>query len=208
MSTSPGAPEDIAGVAGIVLAAGRSTRFDGEVSKQLLAWDGEPLVRRAARTALAAPLARVLVVVGHAEDAVRAALAGLDVEIVANPAHAEGQSTSVRAGLARLPKTTADAVFQPVDQPFLSADLLAEMIEAWRVSGRAIVRPRSGDRPGAPVLFARSLFPELAKLSGDEGGRQILARHREEILDLEVDDPRQLADIDTVEDWRRMRRRE
>src|SRR5689334_975241 len=88
-------------VAGLILAAGAATRMGRP--KQLLDWDGRPLVRRAAETALAARLDPVLAVVGSARAEVATALAGLPLRIVFNPHHAAGQSTSLRAGIAALP---------------------------------------------------------------------------------------------------------
>src|SRR5262245_63501299 len=93
-------------IAAIILAAGSASRMGRP--KQLLDWGGRPLVRVVAEHALAARLDRVLVVVGAASDAVAAALAGLPVELVENPAYAEGQSTSLRAGVARSEEHTSE----------------------------------------------------------------------------------------------------
>src|SRR5215470_15636112 len=92
----------------IILAAGAASRMGRP--KQLLDWGGRPLVRVAAETALAAGLDQVVVVVGHARDAVAAALDGLPLRLVDNPAYAEGQSTSLRAGIAALGPEVAAAL--------------------------------------------------------------------------------------------------
>lgn len=88
-------------VAGLLLAAGTSTRF-GEANKLLADVDGQPMARRSAATLLDADLDRVLVVVGYEASAVRDALSGPDVEFVENPAYEAGQATSVRAAVAAL----------------------------------------------------------------------------------------------------------
>lgn len=191
-------------VAGVILAAGRSERFAGRPSKLLAELAGETLVRRVARAALGSCLRQVLVVIGHAAAEVRQALAGLDVEWVDNLDYAAGQSTSVRAGLARVASAMRAAVFLPADQPLVTSGLVDRLIAAYRESGRPIVRPRAGGRTGSPVLWDRSLFPELAGIVGDAGGRQLMARHAGEVLDVEIEDPLALADVDTVADLRRL----
>src|SRR5215211_4676789 len=88
-------------VAGLILAAGAAERMGRP--KQLLDWDGRPLVRVAAETALGAQLSPVLVVLGSAQAEVAAALADLPLQLVPNPDYAAGQSSSLRAGIAALP---------------------------------------------------------------------------------------------------------
>lgn len=193
-------------VAGVVLAAGRSERFTGARSKLLAELGGGSLVRRVVGAACGSRLSQVLVVLGHAADDVRRALAGLDVEWVDNPAYGEGQSTSVRAGIARVSPAARAALFLPADQPLISSQLIDRLIAAYAESGRRIVRPRAAGRPGAPVLWERSLFAALAAVEGDEGGRQLLGRFGGEVLELEVEDPRELEDVDTAEDLERLGR--
>ncbi len=190
-------------VSGVLLAAGPSERFGQDPPKQLATLGGETLVRRAARQALRSRLSQVLVVVGWASQRVRAALEGLAVEVVENRRFAEGQSSSVRVGLAAVSEAAAAAVFVPVDQPALTAALIDDLIDLWRRSGGAIVVPSHANRRGAPVLFDRSLFAELAHIHGDQGGRQLFARHADRIIELRLADGGPLVDVDTLDDLRR-----
>lgn len=185
------------GIVGIVLAAGLSRRMGGDLPKQLLPFEGEPLVRRAARRALASRLAEVLVVVGHRGGDALAALAGLPVRVVDNPAFAEGKAASIRAGLAALSPQAAGALFIPCDQPHLDASVLDLLIAAHERNPGAVIVPVHRGRRGAPVLFPRRLFAALARLSGDQGGRDLLRRDRPEALvGVELADPRALEDLD------------
>ncbi len=190
-------------VAGILLAAGRSRRFTGGC-KQLLDFRGEPLVRRAARTALASRLSEVVAVTGHAAGAVGGALAGLGLRLVENPDFAQGKSTSIRAGLAALAPAIDAALFLPADQPLLRTASIDRLLDAFAETGGPIVTAACGERRGAPVLFHRSLFAELERLAGDTGGRRLLPRHTGEVISVQVDRPEELADIDTEEDARRL----
>ena len=189
-------------VAAIILAAGASSRMGRP--KQLLDWGGQPLIRIVAEQALAARLDPVLVVVGNAGDAVAAALAGLRLRTIANPAYAEGQSTSLRAGIAALgPKVDAAMVLLG-DQPFVTPALIDQIVALWRTTGAAIVAPRYRGQRGNPVLFARAVFPELLAISGDQGARGVLAADPTRIHYVPIDDPRPFVDIDTPDDYMRL----
>jgi molybdenum cofactor cytidylyltransferase len=185
-------------VSGIVLAAGLSRRFGS--AKQLAQVDGRALVRIAAECACRSRLAEVLLVVGHEADTVRAAVAGLPVRTVFNPAYAVGQSTSIRAGLACVANSSEAAMFIPADQPGLTPSALDALLHAAEQHPGAIVVPVHGGHRGAPVTIPRALFGELERLEGDTGGRVLLARHPDRVVEVPLDSPRALVDIDTPAD--------
>lgn len=184
-------------VAGVVLAAGSSSRFGAGQPKQLVEVAGEALVRRVCRVALSSRLAEVVVVVGHASAAVRASLAGLDLRVTENPEWAAGQSGSVRRGLAAIRAKATAALFLVCDQPLLTARVLDDLIAAYEATGGPIVVATAGERRGSPVLFGRELFAELAGITGDRGGRQLYDRHPDGIVEVPIADPLLLADVDT-----------
>jgi molybdenum cofactor cytidylyltransferase len=162
-------------IAGVVLAAGRSSRLGRP--KQLLPLAGEPLIRHTARRALAAPLDEVIVVVGHEGEAVRAALADLPVRIVVNPDAERGQSTSVLAGLATLGPETEAVIFLLGDQPGVDTKVIDALASVWRETGAPVVAPRYQNGMGNPVLFDRRTFLEFETLTGDAGARPIVRAH-------------------------------
>jgi molybdenum cofactor cytidylyltransferase len=190
-------------VTGIILAAGAATRMGRP--KQLLDWGGQPLVRVAAEEALAAGLGRVLAVVGAAADEVAAALAGLPLDVVPCPDYAAGQSASLRAAVGALEPDTAAAIVLLADQPFVTAAIVAQLAEEWRASGAAIVAPVYRGVRGNPVLFDRAVFPELLAVSGDRGARALIAADPGRVRAVPIDDDRPLADIDTPEEYERLR---
>ncbi|TNF84854.1 MAG: nucleotidyltransferase family protein [Acidobacteria bacterium] len=191
-------------VAGVVLAAGPSSRFTDDLPKQLLELEGETLVRRIARRALESNLIDVVVVVGYREREIKAALGVLPLQVVVNPDFEQGQSTSVRAGLAEVRPDATAVMFLPVDQPFLTRSLIDHLIAVHEKTGAQIVVPAYEDQRGAPVLFDSTLFPELAHLTGDSGGRQLFPRHQEKIVEVQLTSREPLLDIDTPEDWERL----
>jgi molybdenum cofactor cytidylyltransferase len=164
-------------IAGIVLAAGRSSRLGRP--KQLLPVHGEALIRHTLRRVLASSLDQVILVVGHEAEEVRAAVADFPVACVFNAEAAAGQSTSVCAGLAALSPDVRAAVFILGDQPGVDPNVIDTLITAWRESGAPVVAPRYEDRMGNPVLFDRRVFPELAALEGDTGARPVVRAYHD-----------------------------
>jgi molybdenum cofactor cytidylyltransferase len=191
-------------VVGVLLAAGTSSRF-GESNKLLADLDGAPVVVHAARSLCDAGLESVVVVLGHEADRVRAALADRDVTFVENPDYADGQSTSVRAGVAAAADAEADAaVFLPGDMPFVDPATVDRLVAAYRAGLAPALAAAHDGRRGNPVLFDSSRFGALSAVDGDTGGRSVLLGTEGAVL-LAVDDEGVLVDIDTTGDlaeWR------
>ncbi len=185
--------------AAIILAAGGAQRFGSP--KQLLEIEGQPMIRRIVRLALAAGLDPVIVVCGAFANEVRQTLDGLSVECVVNPDWGAGQSTSLRAGLQRLPAATSGAIFMLADQPFVSLDVILALVREHAQTLAPIVAPRVGDQRANPVYFDRVTFPELLALEGDIGGRAVIRSGRYLVRWLEWLDAKLLVDIDTLEDY-------
>lgn len=189
-------------VGGILLAAGASSRL-GQ-SKQLLDFRGSPLVRHIAQQALASTLASLTVVVGHRAADVTSALAGLKIHVVENPSYGQGQSTSLRAGLVSFPRDLSAALILLVDQPFVDTALINRLIGLYEESRAQIVAPRFAGRRGNPVIFDRALFPELLTVVGDTGARDVISRHRDRLVTLELPDDHAFQDVDTWDDYRQI----
>jgi len=186
-------------IAAIVLAAGASTRM-GRQKLLLPMGDGRPLVRVAVEQVLAAGLDDAVVVLGREAEAVGLALAGLPVRTALNPRYAEGQSTSLRAGLDALRPGTDAAVIALGDQPLPDPGVIRRLVAAFRTSSRPVVVPVYRDGRGNPVLFGALLFDELRAVVGDQGGRGVVARDPSRVMEVPVDAPMP-ADIDTPEDY-------
>ncbi len=189
-------------IAGILLAAGSATRMGR--NKLLLELEGEALVRRAAGRALAAGLDPLLVVVGHEEDRVRDALAGLPCTFVRNPAWSRGQSTSVSAGAAAVPPGAEAAVVLLSDMPFVVPETIRAVVARWRETGAPVVSCRYGEVAAPPTLYAPSLLGELEGGDGEGRGREVVRRHRTRAAWVELP-ASALADVDFPQDLERAR---
>ncbi len=186
-------------VAAVVLAAGRSTRM-GAVNKLIAQIGGKPLVRIAAEQALASGAGPVIVVTGHQQDKVEAALSGLNVHLVHNPDYAEGLGTSLRAGIAAVPDDVDGAIVCLGDMPQVDANLIDKLLDAFDPeSGGMIVVPTIEGRRGNPVVWARRFFPDLMSIGGDFGARYLIGNYAEAVVEVPVADDAALVDVDTPE---------
>ena len=185
------------GVAGVVLAAGSSSRM-GE-NKLLLPLGGSTVLRRAVAAAVAGGLDPVLVVLGHESERARAELAGLACQPVLNLGHSSGINSSLRAGIAAVPVGCAAAVVMLADMPFVTAEMVGAVVERYRSGGAPLVLSVYGDVLAPPTLYARALFPELSAPEGEGCGKKVMKRHRGEALEVAWPASR-LADLDVPAD--------
>jgi molybdenum cofactor cytidylyltransferase len=196
-------------IAAVILAAGRSTRFAGDqpqATKLVAELNGKPLVRHVADAALRSRARPIIAVTGHARDLVQAALTALPLCFVQNNDYASGLATSLRTGMAAIPRNARGAIVLLGDMPLVSANLIDELIQHFQQNSRvdAIV-PLANGRRGNPVLLARSLFAAVTGLSGDEGARRLLQNSGIRVVEIAVEGDAAGADIDTpesLEEWR------
>lgn len=182
----------------VLLAAGRSSRMGGP-NKLMADFEGAPLVRWSATKAMESKVAGAVAVVGHQAERVRAALDGLSIRIIDNPAFAEGLSTSLKAGIAALPAEATGALVMLSDMPAITAADLDRLVEAFEASGgTAIVRATHGGKRGNPVILPRSTFAAIEALQGDTGARHIVEGGLAEVIDVEIGAGASL-DVDTPE---------
>lgn len=183
-------------IGAVILAAGEGRRMG--TPKAHLVVDGETLLRRAVKAALAAGCSPVVAVVGEGDPH----LHGLEVTAVVNAGAAEGMASSIRAGIAALPAQSSAALILTVDQPGVDASLLRRLLA---LSAQAPARPAAcayGGTLGVPAVLPRRLFPDLQALRGDRGAKAILLREGAAALPF----PAGEADLDTPEDLARIRR--
>ncbi len=186
-------------IAGVVLAAGGSTRFGRQ--KLLENWRGEALIRYAVRAALRSELDMMVVVVGAQRAKIEQSLSDMPVGIVVNEAWREGQAGSLRLGLGAVPERTEGVVFLLGDMPLVEPELINALIREHQLSLGPIVAPIVGGQRANPVLFDQVTFQALAGIQGDHGGRALYDRFPVRELPW-----RETAatDVDTLDDLRQL----
>jgi molybdenum cofactor cytidylyltransferase len=187
-------------VAAIVLAAGAGARMPGRV-KQLLPWRGKTLIENALSIVAPAQATEKIVVLGAQAAQVRAAIRDAPARVVINRSWEGGHSTSIRAGLNALSPQIDAAIFVNADQPLLTTDAINAIIRRYYETDAPIVVPLYAGTRGSPVLFARAHFEELKNLQGEQGGRELLSKYRDQIAAVEFADARMAMDVDTPEDY-------
>jgi molybdenum cofactor cytidylyltransferase len=189
-------------VAAVVLAAGRSSRM-GEY-KLLLPLGGRPLVTYAVEAACGSSADAVIVVVGHNARDVTAALTGMPCRIIVNESYADGMATSLRTGIASLPSDAVGALILLADQPLVTSRMVNLMLAAAIREHQAIHAASYNGKRGNPVYFPRTLFGELLAVSGDEGGRSVIARHSGDVRLVAMPCKDAALDVDTPREYERL----
>src|SRR5919199_5479422 len=189
-------------VLGVVLAAGGSSRMGRP--KQLAALGGRPLLAHVLASLQDAPVDRVVVALGGAADLV---LDRVDLGR-AEPLVVEGWAAGMGHVLARaLAQAGGDwgaVVVLLGDQPLVPGEAVARVVEAWRAGAGPVVTATYGGRPGHPKLFDRRLLPDLLRLGGDTGARDLVAAHAGWVHRVEVGDLGSDADVDVEADLDRV----
>lgn len=182
-------------IAAVILAAGRSTRM-GSINKLLAPVEGMSMVGRVVNTALAS-LKEVFVVTGHEGETVEQALAGRPVTLVRNRDFAAGMSTSLKCGVAALRPEIDGALILLGDMPYVSADIIEQIMRAFAAERSAIIVPTHQGKRGNPILWPRRFFTEMQEISGDVGARQLIVRHADQVREVDVGSAAIFIDVDT-----------
>ena len=189
-------------VLGVVLAAGGSTRMGRP--KQLAELDGRPLLAHVLAAVDGAPVDRVLVALGGAADEVLDRVDLGRAEPLVVEGWAAGMGHVLASALARAGGDWEAVVVLLGDQPLVPGRAVARVVQAWRAGAGPMVTATYDGRPGHPKLFDRRLLPDLLRLTGDTGARDLLAAHPDRVHRVEVGDLGSDADIDVEADLKRV----
>jgi molybdenum cofactor cytidylyltransferase len=190
-------------IAGIILAAGRSSRMG--TSKALLAASTtETFVSRLLATIRQGGIANPLVVGRAGDDLLRREVERQGCEFVVNAnADAGGQLSSLLAGLAAADRSGLRGLMSvPVDAPLIAPSTVATLLAVFDATRAPVVRPRHAGRHGHPVIFSRTVFDDLRRADPAAGARAVLRAHESAIVNVDVEDPGVLGDVDTPESYR------
>lgn len=194
--------------AAIILAAGTSSRMGAERNKLLLPLHNRPVLAHVIEAVLGSQARPIILVLGHQAAEVRAhiqpCLKENDITVIENADYRQGQSTSLKAGLNALlsydyTKDLTAVIFLLGDQPMINSTMIDELIALRERAGKRIALPLYQGQRGNPVVFSLDLAPELLAITGDEGGRSVLKRHKDEVATLEMSEEAANFDVDTWE---------
>ena len=193
-------------IAALVLAAGQSRRM-GSVNKLLVDLDGAPLAAHAMRAARDSGADPVIVVTGHQAEAVTALARAQGLAVTHNPQFADGLSTSLRTGLAALPRATDAVLVCLGDMPSITSGHLKRLVAAYApAEGRCIVVPTVRGKRGNPVLWDRRFFPAMSALAGDVGARHLIGENEDMVVEVPFEEAGPTWDVDTPADLAAARR--
>ena len=187
----------------VILAAGSSSRLG--TPKQLLVLDGLSLIKKAALLALEIT-DKVIVVSGAHAEKIQAELQSLPLIIKENKVFQDGIASSIRVGLNTLVEKYNDiegVIFMVCDQPYLTADIINQLVSVANNSEKAVVACSYGNSLGIPALFKKKYFEELKELTGDMGAKKLIMTHMVDVE--EIPFPEGSIDIDTEEEWDQVR---
>lgn len=194
--------EEKVNVSVVVLASGFSSRFNG--NKLIAALGGLTVIKRTVENARSSMASEVIVVVDPKDEAVKAEISGR-ITVIENLHRSEGISSSVKAGIAAVSHLSDGVIFMVGDQPFVTSGIIDRLIYRFMTDDCEVVACKLGRELMNPMLFHRSLFPELLEISGDAGGKQVAMKMHDEVCVEEISNPNLLFDIDTREDLEKAR---
>jgi molybdenum cofactor cytidylyltransferase len=188
-------------IVGVILAAGESKRMGQP--KALLKIGEHTFLDHIALSLAASQINLVYAVLGNQAEIIQSSLKK-NIPIVHNPNYQEGQLSSLKAAIERIQFENCDGVLVAlVDHPLISSGIVRRMVEAFYSSKKKIIIPTLHGKRGHPVLYSRELFEEILAIPPGVGANAVRQAYRDHTLELEVDDPGVLIDIDTPEDYER-----
>jgi molybdenum cofactor cytidylyltransferase len=188
-------------IRGLVLAAGESKRMG--TPKMLLAYGESTIIETVVRRISESDISDLTVVIGADKEPVMKRLKGYNVRFVVNDSFREGMYSSVKCGFNALPADTDAVIVFLGDQPMIKAEVINELIRAWKKSGRGIVIPIFHNKRGHPMLIDKKYMEEVLRLNPEKGLRSILALHEDDIFEMETETASVIRDIDTASDYQR-----
>ncbi len=183
----------------LILAAGESKRM--KVPKMLLPIEGKAMIERVIENVTASGIKKIIVVLGSAKDQILGIIKHLPVEFCYNEKYRNGMLSSVRCGFRNLPEEYKAVIVFQGDQPMIEPWVVTRLISAYRQTKKKIVIPVYKKKRGHPLLIDRKYSDEIYKLDDRLGLRSLATKFQRDVLEVVVNTPDILKDIDTKEDY-------
>tara|TARA_B100002003_G_scaffold78692_1_gene73627 strand:+ start:2369 stop:2956 length:588 start_codon:yes stop_codon:yes gene_type:complete len=182
-------------IAGIVLAAGGSTRM-GQKNKLILHVNGMSIISSTVGAAVESSLDPVRVVLGNDSNTVKKELIHYPVSFIHNNNWMEGMATSIVSGMENL--DSDGIMFILGDMPFISSKIINQLVQQF--DSNKIIVPFNNGKRGNPVIFPSHLFSELKKISGDRGAKPLIQKYNEDVKEVPIQSKAIFQDIDDREE--------
>jgi molybdenum cofactor cytidylyltransferase len=189
-------------VSAIVLAAGSSRRMGR--SKQLLPLGHSPVIRHCLDGIVASGLRDIVVVLGADHNGTAAAIRGMPVKTAVNADPGSDMAASIRLGLRQIDRASTGVLICLADHPLVSSETIMGLVNAHRASPDSILIPLYQGRRGHPTLFPRKAIEDIFSV---ETLRNVIASRVGSVRTVEVDDEGVVLDLDTPEDYERIKQR-
>jgi molybdenum cofactor cytidylyltransferase len=193
-------------IGAIVLAAGASTRMGQP--KQLLHFQGRSLLHHTVEVVVASVCKPIIVVLGAYAEKMRQEVNQLPVMVVENPQWYEGMGASIQVGMTALNATSEEiegVVLTLCDQPFVSSDVINQLVAAYHSTGQGIIASEYAGTLGVPALFSRKFFLDLMNLQPTSGAKQVIKKYSHEVFPVPF--AAGAIDIDTPQDYEELQTR-
>lgn len=185
----------------MILAAGESRRMG--TPKLLLPFKEKTMIEALVDELLRSKSDKTIVVLGAEKESFERIVSRLPVTIVVNTRYEEGMLSSIQAGFEALPNEVDAVLVCLGDQPLIPFSVLDKLIEAYKDTKRGIILPVFKKSRGHPILIDMKYKPEIKNISPQIGLRALVHSHPQDVMEIEVDAPHILKDIDNPEDYRR-----
>ncbi|MCL1465610.1 nucleotidyltransferase family protein [Argonema galeatum] len=190
-------------VAILILAAGSSTRMG--IPKQLLPYREHTLLSYTVEVAVASVCHPIIVVLGAYAEQIQPEISQYPIQIVENYRWNEGMSSSIQVGIQAL-DTVAEkpeaVVITLCDQPFISTQLVNQLVETYFTTGKPIIASKYAGNLGVPALFSSSFFPNLMNLNGAEGAKKVIKNYKHQVFSIPFSEG--TVDIDTPAEYKQL----
>ena len=183
----------------IILAAGSSTRMGSQ--KLLLPYNNSTMIENVIDNVLGSRIHKVMVVLGSDSDEITRTIGQRPVEICINHQPEKGMLSSVMCGFKAIPEEANVALVYLGDQPNIPPAITNMILEAYNEDLYGIVIPVHNHRRGHPLLVDLKYRRDIYKLDLEKGLRSLMHLFPEDVLEVEVNEPGILVDIDTRQDY-------